>query len=281
MIRLIECLIGRLTVRIRSLPEILNVPHGLVSLPFINQRLRLGLGHLVRGFPLLPADVHPLLQLLDEGHHHEEGVRVHSQVRLALGVCFIVGQQVNGEPFAALNLVAGAGNELCVHWHSSDDVEARELVVEDGLEEVGWRDEMGSVEAGLFEYFANGAMQRLLVLIDLSLGKTPGALRPKGLHEQDVIQVGTDQDCTVRGHTKFVLLPVLHNPVQVRDMGAQEGNVLENVPCKLFDATRHQVILGGTEEVQVEPVRQFHLEAYSDQVGAFLDGYIYYEPAIQ
>lgn len=279
MIRLIECVIRRVAVRVHSLPEVLNVSHGLVSLPFVNQRLRLRLGQLVGCLPLLPADVHPLLQLLDERHHHEEGVRVHSQVRLALSVCFIVRQQVNGEPLATLDLVPRAWNELCVHWHSSDDVESRELIVEDGLEEVGGRDEMGSVEAGLFEHFADGAMQGFLVLIDLALRKAPGTLRPEGLHEQDVIQVGTDQNGTVRGHTQFVLLPVLHNPIQVCDVRAQEGHMFEYVSCELLDATRHQVILGGAKKVQVEPVGQFHLEADPDEVRPFFDWHIYYEPA--
>lgn len=57
---------------------------------------------------------------------------------------------------------------------------------------------------------------------------------------------------------------------------------MENVQSKLLDAARNDLhLFGRTIKVQIEPVRQFDLEANPDEIRTLLDGHIYDEPAGQ
>lgn len=57
--------------------------------------------------------------------------------------------------------------------------------------------------------------------------------------------------------------------------------MFKDMSRKLFDAAGNEVILGGAEEVQVEPVGELHLKTDPDDVRTFFNRNIYDEPTGQ
>jgi hypothetical protein len=210
-----------------------------------------------------------MLQLRDKWKNHVE--RIGSYLALILHVALVVAigrQLIDREPRAILNLVSRARTELRVHGDIIDNVEPRKVKVTGRpLEVAAPVDEMTTVESRFLENLSDSALNGLLILVHLSLGERPRILREVGLHQQAMLHVRRQEDCTVSGHRDLVVSPFLENSIEIRDVMAERRNVLKDVESKLLDPARvHRILFLGAEKVEEEPMRELDLKEQPNEI---------------
>ncbi|OSS44686.1 hypothetical protein B5807_10585 [Epicoccum nigrum] len=158
--------------------------------------------------------------------------------------------------------------KVCVHWYAAEDVQHHALLAHGNgdLLHLILRQHQPcffQVVACLLPHLSHGAVQVVLLLVDLAAGKAPlGALLP-AFDQHGVCHVLVQHDGAANGHAGLVGEElVVGLLVQGGRVGGEERTVLEHELRELAQVHRGQAVrVQRADEVFVEPLCFFDLEA--------------------
>lgn len=217
---------------------------------------------------LLLAD--PLLDVAHERSHHVKLVRVAivSFVPVASDKSRQIPQIV---PRDFADFLPGLGLKVGVEWHVPENEHPHMLLAHRDVNVLHvalvLRNQASSanVESSLLPHFADGAVEILLVLVDLATWERPRRALLPSLHEDHALHALIEQDGAAHGHAHLVCQELLVCcKVLLASEAAEERTMLEELQAELAEVHARQWTSyrrgEWPDEIFVIPLRLFDLE---------------------